>query len=204
VLHDAGCEVDPTGLSYFEDDDTHIFRTWDYERNVSVSTNVHVLDALSVMPHYPNRRKVQEQIILMLLNNRTYNMYWTDKWHASPYYATAHALLALLREGDYLAHACGHTVNWLLHTQRDDGSWGFFGRGTAEETAYVLTALLHYNRYEAVDPDILHRGADYLIHTYSNTKSSYPALWIAKCLYAPYEVIRSAILAAIILYNKSL
>lgn len=131
-------------------------------------------------------------------------MYWTDKWHASPYYATAHALVALLREGDYLAHACRHTVNWLLHTQRKDGSWGFFGKGTAEETAYVLTALLHYNRYEAIDPGILHQGADYLMHTYSSTNSSYPALWIAKCLYAPYEIIRSAILAAIILYNNTL
>jgi halimadienyl-diphosphate synthase len=201
VLQSAGYEVDPKGLSYFENEDTRIFRTWDYERNISVSTNVHVLDALSVMPHYPDRQKVQEQIVLMLLNNRTYNMYWTDKWHASPYYATAHALIALLREGDYLAHACRHTVNWLLHTQREDGSWGFFGKGTAEETAYVLTALLHYNRYENIDPDTLHRGADYLINAYSNADSTFPPLWIAKCLYAPYEVIRSAILAAIILYS---
>ncbi len=203
VLLSAGYDVDPLILAQFEDKKRHVFRTWDYERNVSVSTNVHALEALNLMPDYPDRHQVQEQIITMLLDNHEYHMYWVDKWHASPYYTTTHVLVALLREAPYVAHACRHTVDWIMHTQREDGSWGFFESGTPEETAYALTALLHCNRYEPVDPDALHRGADYLAHAHQETDSAYPEFWIAKCLFAPYDVIRSAILAALILYDET-
>ena len=203
LLLSAGYDVDPGVLKQFENKETGTFRTYRYERNASISTNVHALEALNLMPDYPDRRRVQEEIIIMLLDNRTFNMYWTDKWHTSPYYATAHALVALLREGEYLAHACRHTIDWLLHTQRDDGSWGFFEDGTAEETAYVLTALLHYYQHEQIDPQPLHRGATYLTRTHDEGGSAYPALWIEKCLYAPYDIVRSAILAALILYRET-
>jgi halimadienyl-diphosphate synthase len=203
VLLEANYDIDPMVLAQFEDSEKRIIRTYDYERNASISTNIHALDALRLMPDYPERREVQEQILLMLLNNRKYNMYWTDKWHTSPYYATSHAILALSQEGTYLAHACRHTIDWLLHTQREDGSWGFFDRGTPEETAYVLTALLRYNRYETVDQEALRQGAVYLARTYKNSDLEPASLWIVKCLYAPYDIIRSAILAALILYGQS-
>ncbi len=203
VLLEAGYNVDPTILAQFEDSEKHIIRTYNYERNASVSTNIHALDALHLMSEYPNRREVQEQIILMLLNNRKYNMYWTDKWHSSPYYATSHALLALFKEGSYLIQAYQHTIDWLLHTQREDGSWGFFDRGTAEETAYVLTTLLHYNRLDPIDQKVLHRSANYLARAYGDSNAIYSPLWIVKCLYAPKNIIRSAILAALILYQET-
>jgi halimadienyl-diphosphate synthase len=202
-LVSAGYDVDPLVLAQFEDRKTHIFRTYEYERNASVGTNVHALEALNLMPDYPDRQLVREQIILMLLDNRTFKTYWIDKWHTSPYYGTAHVLVGLLREEACLVSACRHTVDWLLHTQREDGSWGFFWQGTAEETAYALIALLHYNRYEPVDPDILHRGAAYLERMYRGADSSYPELWIGKCLYVPHDVVRSAILAALILYDET-
>jgi len=203
VLLGAGYDVDPLSLARFEDKKRRVFRTWDYERNVSVSTNVHALEALNLMPDYPNRRRVQEQVTLMLLDNRKYNIYWIDKWHASPYYATAHALVALLKGRPHVAHTCRHTVDWVIHTQRDDGSWGFFEYGTPEETAYALTTLLHYNRYEPVDPNVLHRGAAYLARAYQGSDSIYPEFWIAKCLFLPCDVVRSAILAALILYGET-
>jgi len=203
VLLDAGCDVDPLILAQYEGKEKRIFRTYAYERNASVSTNIHALEALNLMLDYPDQRQVQEQIIVMLLDNRKYNIYWVDKWHTSPYYVTSHALVALLREHDYLAYACRHTVDWLLHTQRDDGTWGFFEHGTVEETAYVLTALLHYHHHEPIDPDILHRGAAYLAHTHQGVDSTYPPLWIVKCLYAPYDIVRSAILSALILYDQT-
>lgn len=203
LLVSAGYDVDPLILAQFEDRKTHIFRTYEYERNASVGTNVHALEALNLMPDYPDRQLVREQIILMLLDNRTFKTYWIDKWHTSPYYGTAHVLVGLLREEACLVSACRHTVDWLLHTQREDGSWGFFWQGTAEETAYALIALLHYNRYEPVDPDILHRGAAYLERMYRGADSSYPELWIGKCLYVPHDVVRSAILAALILYGET-
>ena len=204
VLLSAGYDIDPLILAGFQNQETRVFRTYDYERNVSISTNIHALDALRLMPGYPSRSAVQEQIVVTLLDNRKYNIYWTDKWHASPYYATAHALVGLLHQKDYLIHECRHTVDWILHNQRDDGSWGFYQRGTAEETAYALTALLHYHQREAIDPDVLHRGAAYLARTHQGAKSTYPELWLAKSIYAPYDIVRSAILAALILYSETL
>jgi halimadienyl-diphosphate synthase len=203
LLLGAGYDVDPLVLAHFEDKETRIFRTYNYERNISVSTNIHAFDALKLMPNYPNAKEVRLQIIIALLDSRQYDLYWTDKWHASPYYATSHALVGLLNGETFLVQACHHTIDWLIHTQRQDGSWGFYQQGTAEETAYVLTALLHYNRYERVDPDILHRGADYLVRTYQGAGSTYPELWLAKTIYAPCDIVRSAILAALILYSET-
>ena len=142
ILLQADYPVDPLILAQFEDREKHIFRTYHYERNPSISTNIHALDALQLLPDYPNHDEVKEQIILMLLERRMYKMYWVDKWHASPYYATAHALLALLQEGEYLANTCSLTVDWILHTQKEDGSWGFFEQGTVEETVSYCTDIL--------------------------------------------------------------
>jgi halimadienyl-diphosphate synthase len=203
LLIAGGYEFDPQVLARFEDQKTHIFRTYDYERNPSVGTNVHALEALHLLPEYPNRREVQEQIVLMLLDKRVYELYWLDKWHTSPYYATTHAIVALLAEGHYLEHACQTSIDWLLHTQNDDGSWGYFQMGTVEETAYALTALLHYNRHHAVNQDVLHRGVDYLARQHDGPGPQYPELWIGKDLYVPYDVVRAAVLSALILYEDT-
>ncbi len=202
LLIQGGYQVEPAILNRFENKETHIFRTYDYERNISIGTNVHALETLSLMPDYPNRYEVQEHIMLMLLDQRKYNVYWVDKWHASPYYATSHALVALLQGDYYLTTACRRTIDWILHTQRDNGAWGFFEASTAEETAYALIALLHYNRHEPVDRALLQRGAAYLAQAYEEALSSHPELWLGKCLYIPYDVVRSAILAALILYTE--
>ncbi len=200
VLLSAGIDVDLSGLTYFENKETRVFRTWDLERNASVSANAHVLETLHLIPSYPDFDTVRETIILMLLDNLTLNVYWADKWHASPYYATSHTLLALLKEESFLTQTTHHIIDWLVHTQQMDGSWGFFGIGTPEETAYVLTALLHFNRHQSIDPGVLHRGAAYLMREYEKPKLNCPDLWIAKCLYGPYDIVRSAVQAALILY----
>jgi halimadienyl-diphosphate synthase len=202
LLIQAGNDLPPSILERFENKETHTFRTYDYERNVSVGTNVHALEALDLLEDYPNRQEVQEQLLVMLLNNRKYNIYWIDKWHTSPYYATAHVLMGLLKRGSYLAHACRNTIDWLLHTQRKDGSWGFFEIGTPEETAYALIALMHYTQYEKVDSDILRRGIDYLERSYESLDLDHPELWIGKCLYMPYDIVRSAVLTSLILYDE--
>jgi halimadienyl-diphosphate synthase len=201
LLTKGGFDVDPCILARFEGEDSKGFRTYPYERNPSVGTNAHALEALQVLPDYPDAEAAREKLIVNLLDSRMFNTYWVDKWHASPYYATAHALISLMQEGDYVVRACHHTVDWLLHTQRDDGSWGFFEHGTAEETAFVLTALLHYHQLHPLDLETLQRSAAYLAQAYED-KETYPALWIDKCLYAPYNIIRASILAALILYQE--
>lgn len=203
LLLRAGYNVDPLILQQFEDAERQSFRTYDYERALSVSTNVHALQALDAFPTYPGEQEIREHVIILLLDSHVHDMYWMDKWHASPHCATSHALVTLSGYGPWTERACRDTVEWLLHTQRPDGSWGFYDIGTAEETAYVLLGLLHYRRYGEVDAEILHRGAAYLEASRECGALDCPQLWIGKSLYAPYEVIRSAMLAALILYEET-
>ncbi|WP_262403034.1 prenyltransferase/squalene oxidase repeat-containing protein [Actinomadura sp. CNU-125] len=59
---------------------------------------------------------------------------WSDRWHASPFYATACAATALAAFGGAdSAGAVAAARRWVLGSQRADGSWGLW-RGTAEET----------------------------------------------------------------------
>jgi halimadienyl-diphosphate synthase len=207
VLLRGGYEVDPQILARFEDKDTHIFRTYEYERNVSMSTNIHALAALGLMgDDYPNRG-ARQHVVSALLDNRVYGTYWTDKWHASAYYATSHALVTLAHPSilsSPLVPVYRRAVDWLIHTQRKDGSWGFFEQGTVEETAYALIALLHCLEVAPVDKGVLQQGAIYLTQECQEQKGepTYPELWLAKSLYSPYDIVHSAVLAAMLLYDS--
>jgi halimadienyl-diphosphate synthase len=199
----AGRPVDPFILRCFEDPETRTFRTFSFERNASVSTNAHSLEALALMPDYPDRQEVWDRVVTMLLASRRYQSYWTDKWHASPFYATSHVLIALLHGDEPLISECFGSIDWMIHMQRADGSWGYFDRGTAEETAYVLLTLLSFHqRFGTVDVDALKRGAAYLRHAFESSRT-YPDLWVAKSLFAPEGVVESAILAAMHLYEET-
>lgn len=200
LLAEAGCAPNPAILKQFEDKEG-TFRTYQFERNRSVGTNVHALQAIKTIDDYPDRESVRDRLIVLLLNARRYHIYWIDKWHASPFYITSHVLISLSREGQHLNHVCQNTIDWLLHNQRPDGSWGFFGIGTAEETAYVLMALLHYHLVGDLDEKSLHRAAAYLKREYAKSNLRYPELWIGKCLYTPENIISSAILSSLILYQ---
>jgi hypothetical protein len=198
----AGRPVDPPVLHSFEDPETRTFRTFSFERNASVSTNAHSLEALALMPDYPDRQEVWDRVVTMLLASRKYQSYWTDKWHASPFYATSHVLISLLESNEPLISECLGSIDWMIHMQRADGSWGYFDQGTAEETAYVLLTLLRFHlRFNTVDVAVLQRGAAYLWRTFE-LNQVYPDLWIAKSLFAPEGVVKSAILAALYLYGQ--
>jgi hypothetical protein len=54
-----------------------------------------------------------------------------------------------------------------------------------------------------VDPDVLHRGAAVLAAAADQADEAHPPLWIEKCLYAPYEIVRAAVLAALIQYESA-
>jgi halimadienyl-diphosphate synthase len=204
VLALGGHSVDPMILHRFEKPKLRIFSTFDFERNASTSTNAHALGALAVMPDYPDRQEVLDRIAAWLLSDRVYDTYWVDKWHTSPYYATSHALIALIETQRTLLAEYDSSIEWLLHTQRGDGSWGYFDRGTAEETAYALLALLRYHRrVKPVAREILDNGVSSLSPSVEETSRDYPDLWIAKSLFAPGSVIRAAILAAINLYQDT-
>jgi len=184
VLQLTGLDPDPGPLDLFERDD--YFICYPFERNPSIGTNIHVLEALKGMGG-----DRASKVVRWLRSVQVDGHYWMDKWHASPYYATAHAVIALVEADQELA---GSGVRWILETQRPDGGWGYYDRSTAEETAYCLQALCVYSRYvEPVDRAVLVRGRRALLAR----RDELPALWIGKCLYVPVRVVQSVIHSAL-------
>ncbi len=197
ALRRAGYEADGTCLLAYERDQH--FAVLDYERDPSVSANLHILEALETLPER-DRRRVRDKILGFVLRARLHGSFWTDKWHASVYYPTSRALMVLPR---YVPDEMDATLQWLLSTQHASGAWGQY-MPTAEETAHTLLALLTYHRTVSPLPhEPLHRAAHYLLATERPYKDDYPEMWISKALYAPAVVIRSVILAALGLYDET-
>ncbi len=200
LLHDLGERVDPLVLKAFEASDGS-FVSFPYERHSSVGVNVHVLHALARVPGYPDADRAIERITSYLADQHS-GLYWIDKWHISPLYATAHVLCALEDLAPHqrrpLAHQIERSRAWLRHSQNGDGSWGFYGAPTAEETAYGLLGLMA----SADDRDVqrCEAAASYLRQSAADG-TPHPPLWIDKCLYIPPLVVNAAIEAALTAWN---
>jgi len=185
-----GIEKDLASVLSYEEKDH--FRCFDLEVNPSISANIHVLSALGQAGLNAKNSSVQK-IIHFLHKSKGQQLFWVDKWHSSPYYATAHAIIACAGLANDLV---GESVEWILKTQNSNGSWGTY-LSTAEETAYAMQALWIWNQKVARIPkSILKNGARWLNE---NMNNPYPPLWIGKCLYSPNLVIRSAVISALAL-----
>jgi halimadienyl-diphosphate synthase len=201
LLHDLGERVDPRVLKAFEAPDGS-FVSFPYERHSSVGVNAHVLHALARVPGYPNSEAAIERILSYLADEHS-GLYWIDKWHISPLYATAHVLCVLedlpFERRRPVAHLIDRSREWLRQSQNPDGSWGFYGQATAEETAYGLLALAS----NAAERDHAHcfAAANYLAQATAES-ISHPPLWIDKCLYIPPLVVNAAIEAALTVWNS--
>ncbi len=196
VLQRAGYTVSLDSLLPFERDDC--FSCFPFERNASISANARVLEALK-LGRGRDRNRCSGQIAKIhayLRDQRLGGRYWQDKWHVSPYYATAQVVTAACGIADDLV---AQTQAWLLETQRPDGSWGCYC-GTSEETAYAMQALLTLTvKANPATNAALTRGAAYLSQHFDDT--DYPELWVGKGLYTPYAVVRSAVISALQLYH---
>ena len=193
LLRQAGYEVNPSVFNAFERDNH--FMCFPYERNPSMGVHVHLLDALRICPDYEHQPRLVDKT-LNFYRTRLRHADWFDKWHASPYYILCHAVIATLGYDNELAR---EMVNCILRGQRQDGSWGYFGP-TSEETAYCLQALLMYHKQvDPVDRAVTYHAAQYLYDHYQ--LQEYPLLWIDKCLYTPQQIVRSAILSALWMYE---
>lgn len=192
VLHAAGYVVNPDVFRYYEGPVGYL--CFPFERNPSVSANVHILSMLKVHP--ASQQSAIKHILAFLKDVRRDGAYWQDKWHVSPYYATGHAILALRGLAKPLVQGA---VNWLLNTQLPDGSWGVFG-GSCEETAYAVQALVGVGGLGSprVGPAI-DRGIEFLLHIRDTEK--HPELWVGKGLYAPTAVIDATVLSALLQYT---
>ncbi|MEH0974367.1 prenyltransferase/squalene oxidase repeat-containing protein [Micromonospora sp. CPCC 205546] len=175
------------------------FCTWQGEDGASVTTNAHVLEALGWHArHRPGRpyADVAGRVAGWLVDGQLADGSWTDRWHASPYYATASVAVSLAEYApDATAGRLDRAADWVRGTQRDDGSWGLWS-GTPEETAYALQVLLGTGR--APRPDlvpVVRRALAYLDEHRDGTDHGVP-LWHDKDLYQPVLIVRAAVLAA--------
>ncbi|MER7460527.1 prenyltransferase/squalene oxidase repeat-containing protein [Micromonospora sp. NPDC126480] len=197
ALARLGRPVAPDSLAAF-DLGSH-FCTWQGEDGRSTTTNAHVLEALGWhAQHSPGGTRRQAARVAALgvwLRERQEPAgCWGDRWHASPYYATASVVAALDRYAPAEGDAVDRAVDWVLATQRADGSWGRWA-GTREETAYALQVLLGVRRpLRPVVVEAAHRGLRHLGS--ADPDAIDPPLWHDKDLYAPVRIVRSAVLAA--------
>lgn len=187
--------VNLQALLYYEE--MEHFRCYAAEADASLSTNVHALGALREAGFEAQHPSVQK-VARFLKQTQTRHSFWFDKWHASPYYTTSHAIIAAAGYADELVTTA---VDWILNTQNEDGSWGFYSNTpSAEETAYCLQALAVWKRQgkgdEDIPSDILKHGAEWLKE---HMNDPYPWLWIGKSLYCPELVVESTILSALML-----
>lgn len=185
ALHAMGRPASPRPLLRYQRDTG--FATFPHERTSSVSTNAHVLEVLLAARRSgdPDARigPAIDTAVDHLLVSQHHDGHWSDKWHASPYYATACAALALgTVPSPVAATAVRRAVDWVLDTQRLDGSWGCW-TGTREETAHALNVLL---ASPTTNRPALAAGAGFLDDCLAG---SHAPLWHAKELYEPSRIV---------------
>jgi halimadienyl-diphosphate synthase len=194
VLTRFGYKIDPDALFSFEEK-TH-FRCYTMEIANSISTNVHFLRAFRQCG-FDSKHPVILKITDFLRRSMQNNSYWFDKWNASPFYTTAHAIISLIGIDDSLAQ---NAVNWILANQQANGSWGYYN-STAEETAYALQVLCIWKRHGCmVSKDTLTKGSQWLRQ---HGEPPYPYLWLAKTQFYSEWIIRAEILSALKLVDEA-
>lgn len=178
--------------SYEEADHFHCYPA---EQDPSLGVNLRTLAALKLIDH-PQRDVWIQKIIGMLRHHEQTGQFWSDKWHASPYYL---ACITVQYLHEAAADLTRPRFNWITRTQQADGGWGYYGKSTPEETAYGLQVLLFWDRnVERVDPTQIQAAVRYLA-AHINDEYISP-LWIGKCLYTPRNVVKSIMLSTLFSY----
>jgi hypothetical protein len=206
TLCELGQAIDLSPLLWYEGE--NYFYTFQHEWTPSVSTNAHALEALgSMLVHHPcahEHPRIQtaaaKAIAYLLAQQR--EGHWEDKWHSSPYYATSCCVLALQRFGGHkMRTAIDRAVSWVLHTQREDGSWGNWF-GTLEETAFALRMLTQAAEVENTSrmKQAIKQGRAFLFEHLDAPASDLvrTPLWHGKDLYEPTRITQAIVLGALL------
>lgn len=173
------------------------FVTYGFETESSITTNLHILDFLKEIK-FSQSQEIAERIVQFVRKEMKYPGYWVDKWHSSVYYPTSHAVIALSQVDNATA---SKAVSWILGTQNESGMWGC-KEGSVEETAYAVQALLYYHLHvEKIDLEPVKRAVPYLL---AADLGECPEFWVAKGLYVPTNVVRSAVVSALNMYKLAM
>ena len=170
------------------------FCAYPYEAHSSNSVNIHAIATLRQAGFGIESFEIRK-IIKYLQKNRYPAGYWFDKWNLSPYYTTAHAIIACAGFADDLIRG---SVEWIIQTQKSNGSWGY-QFGTAEETAYCIQALMFWQEYGGkIASNVIKNAVTWLR---DHSEPPFPPIWMGKGLYTPELIVRSSILSALALAN---
>lgn len=191
LLKIFGRQVDLDAILALEEEKW--FRCYPLEIQPSLDVNIHILDALYRSGYSANHKAVSK--ILNWIGERMQpGHFWIDKWHVSPFYTTAHVIMHC---HPFAKEMCQAAVDWMLSRQNTDGSWGFCGFATAEETAYCLQALGTWRKIgNKIPNENLQRGRNWLMN---HCNPPYPPLWLGKSLYCPELLVQSAIISGLTL-----
>jgi halimadienyl-diphosphate synthase len=202
VLVELGHEPDPHCIDrYWKDDHWTVYIKHDVPH---ACANIHALEATAVSTH-PDKDERVDRTVKYLRSRMIDGNHFLDEWHLSPTYPTSHVIRAFHLTEETLMERC---LDFLLNTQKEDGSWGFVnntngnGLGTLEETGFALQGLLYYHSQVAhIDPLPIRRGVEYLVDRYPPAK--FPAMWVAKVLYCPVNIIEGIIEGALLMYKQN-
>lgn len=168
--------------------DKGYYQTFLFERDASLSTNIHMAMLLA-MYNSPRLDPVLDWLSGQVAQSKEL----ICKWHASPIYTIGE----IARVMAHIDHPSSrplflHAMQYLLYTQHDDGGWGSLN-STTEETGYAVLGLAAiYENLITHLPDSPRRnqflGEMYqaLMHAEKylyNTPIDYTPLWIGKSLY---------------------
>jgi halimadienyl-diphosphate synthase len=205
ALSKAGIEVPVNCLLDYEH--SNYFVCFQKERGASLSANAHVLAALLSLPKSRASKLAPSitKVVNYLYEVRNESGFWKDKWHISPFYATACSVMALVEhENLAVRKKLQLTIDWVLQTQSIiDGGWGYGNSSTLEETAYAIQILqalpdLIQPSYYLGYKRSIHRGIKYLCQHLDEYYPKYgawlPKLWRGKELYTPSRVVFSVII----------
>jgi halimadienyl-diphosphate synthase len=198
VLRRAGQDAPLDPLWRFQADDH--FVSYPGERVASSSANAHVLEALCTGTQ--ELASLRTRLARYLLDQRTGAGWWEDKWHLSPYYASATCILALVQTPELVQpEELRPTLTWLLAGCQGKG-WGM-ATPTAEETAYAVLSLVALRDIVPVADrnawrHVIGVGLRCLArHGALLPPAQQPSMWVDKTLYHPRRVSAAAILAAL-------
>ncbi|MCG7508429.1 hypothetical protein [Mesorhizobium retamae] len=180
-----GRAADSHCLAHFVGADA--FVTCPGERNPSISTTVHAMHALRL------QRKPHRAARTYVMQHRDADGLWRgDKWHASPFYLTCHAVAAL--DKDDVKQYGPRTLEAVLTHQHASGAWAGAGTPNFEETAYAVLTINRLCPPRAMPPaarESMLRALHWMSQTYRSQSRSTPALWIGKELFCPVRVVRA-------------